>query len=82
MSIIRAGYLVELIELLNFVIILKSQNLLRGLIFLVGSQTVILIFLVFWIYLFLLTLLFVLQWLSFHWKILAMLLSQFPLTFH
>ena len=27
-------------------------------------------------------LVFVLQWLSFHWKILIMLLSQFPLTFH
>ena len=30
---------------------------------------------------FLLTLVFVLQWLSLHWKILIMLLSQFPLTF-
>ena len=36
----------------------------------------------FWIYLFLLTLVFVLQWLSIHWEILIMLLSQFPLTFH
>ena len=35
-----------------------------------------------WIYLFLLTLVFVLQWLSLHWEILIMLLSQFPLTFH
>ena len=32
--------------------------------------------------LFLLTLVFVLQWLSIHWEILIMLLSQFPLTFH
>ena len=31
--------------------------------------------------LFLLTLVFVLQWLSPHWQILIMLLSQFPLTF-
>ena len=30
---------------------------------------------------FLLTLVFVLQWLSFHWEILIMLFSQFPLTF-
>ena len=34
-----------------------------------------------WIYLFPLTLGFVIQWLSFHWKILSMLLSQFPLIF-
>ena len=33
-------------------------------------------------YLFLLTLVFVLQWLSLHWEILIMLLSQFPFTFH
>ena len=32
--------------------------------------------------LFLLMLVFVLQWLSLHWKILIMLLSQFPLAFH
>ena len=32
--------------------------------------------------LFVLTLVFVLQWLSLHWEILIMLLSQFPLTFH
>ena len=35
----------------------------------------------FWIYLFLLMLVFVLQWLSLLWEILIMLLSQFPLTF-
>ena len=34
--------------------------------------------LLFWIYLFLLVLVFVLQWLSLHWEILIMLLSQFP----
>ena len=36
----------------------------------------------FWIYLFLLTLVFVLQCFSHHWKILIMLLYQFSLTFH
>ena len=50
--------------------------------FLLGSQTVILTVLLFWISFFLLTLVFVLQWLSLHWEILIMLLSQFPLTFH
>ena len=49
--------------------------------FLLGSLTVILTFLVFWIYLFLLMLVFVLHWLLFHWEILIMLRSQFPLTF-
>ena len=48
----------------------------------VNFPTVILTVLLFWIYLFLLTLVFVLQWLSLHWEILIMLLSQFPLTFH
>ena len=33
-------------------------------------------------YFFLLMLVFVLQWLSFHWEILMILLFQFPLTFH
>ena len=37
--------------------------------------------LLFWIYLFLLTLVFVLQWLSIHWEILIMWLSKFLLTF-
>ena len=37
--------------------------------------------LLFWISFFLLTLVFVLQWLSLLWEILIMLLSQFPLTF-
>ena len=46
-----------------------------------GSLTVTLTVLLFWIYLFLLTLVFVLQWLSLHWEILIMLLSQFTLTF-
>ena len=56
------------------------MTLLRWLTFLLGSQTVILIVLLFWIYFFLLTLIFVLQWLSLYWEILIMLLSQFPLT--
>ena len=40
-----------------------------------------LIVLLLWIYLFLQTLLFILQWLSVHWEILI-ILSQFPLTCH
>ena len=69
MSIITTGLpiLVELIDLVNSVIISLSQmTLLRWLTFLLGSQTVILIVLLFWIYFFLLTLVFVLQWLSLH----------------
>ena len=52
--IIRTGLLilVELIDLMNSVIIFLSQmTLLRWLTFLLGSQTVILIVLLFWIYL-------------------------------
>ena len=41
----------------------------------------ILTVLLFWIYLFLLMLVFALQWLSLHCKILIIFLSQFPLTF-
>ena len=37
--------------------------------------------LLFWIYFLLLTLVFILQWLSLHWEILIMLLSQCSLTF-
>ena len=60
-----------------------SQTIsLRWLTFLLRSQTEVLTVLLFWIYLFLLTLVFVLQWLSLHWEILIMLLSQFPLTFY
>ena len=55
------------------------MTLLRWLTFLLRSQTLILIVLPFWIYLFLLTLVFVLQWLFLRWEILIMLLSQlFP----
>ena len=81
--IIRTGLpiLVELIDLVNSVIISLSQmTLLRWLTFLLGSQTVIFTVL-FWSYIFFLTLIFVLQGLSLYWKILVML-SQFPLTFH
>ena len=75
--------LLELIDLVNSVVIVLFQTaLLRWLNSLLESQAVILIVLLFWIYLFLLTLVFVLQWLSFHWEILIMLLSsQFLLTF-
>ena len=59
-----------------------SNDLTQMLTFLLGSQTVIFTVLLFWIYLFLLTLVFVLQWFSLHWEILIMLLSQSPLTFH
>ena len=52
------------------------MTLSRWLTFLLGFQTVILIVLLFWIYLFLLTLVFVLQWFSLHWEILIMLLSH------
>ena len=45
---------------------LSQMTLLRWLTFPLWSQTVILIVLLFWIYLFLLTLVFVLQWLSLH----------------
>ena len=83
-SIIRTGLpiLVELIELVNSVIIFLSQlTLLKGLTFLDGSQTVILIVLLFSTYFSLLLIVFVLQWLFLHWEILIML-SQFALTFH
>ena len=73
--------LVELIDLVNSVIIFLSQmTLLRWLTFLHGSQTVILTGLLFWIYFLLVTLVFVLQWLSLHWEILIIFLSKFPLT--
>ena len=58
------------------------MTLLRWLTFLLASQTVILTILFFWIYLFLLMLVFVLEWVSLYWEILIMLLPQFPLTFH
>ena len=54
---------------------------LRWLTFLLGSLAVTLTVLLFWIHLFLLMLVFVLQWLPLQQEIL-MLLSQFKLTFH
>ena len=73
---IRTGLpiLVELIDLVSSVIIFLSQmTWLKWLTFLLWSQTVILMVLLFWIYSLLLMLVFVLQWLSVHWKILIML---------
>ena len=68
--------LVELIDIKNSVRIFLSQvTLLRRLAFILGSQNVIITVLLFWIYLFVLTL-------YFHQEILIKLLSQFPLTFH
>ena len=63
-------------------IFLSQTALLRRLTFLRGSQTMIVIVLLFWTYFLLLTLVFALQWLFLHWEILIMLLSQFLWTFH
>ena len=71
--------LVELIELVNFDIHFLSQmTLFRCLTFLLGSLTVTLTILLFWIYLFLVMLVFVLQWLSLHCfpSILSLTFSQ------
>ena len=63
-------------------IIFPSQmTSLRWLTFLLRSLTVTLTLLLFRIYLFLLMLEFAVQWLSLHWEILIILLTQFPLTF-
>ena len=59
-----------------------SNELIQMVNVLLGSLTVTPIVLLFWIYLFLLNLVFALQWLSLHWEIIIMLLSQFPLTFY
>ena len=77
-SIIRTGLpiLAELIDLVN------SNDLTQIVNFPTRIPTMILTVLLFWIYFFLLSLVFVIQWLSLHWEILLMLLSQFPLTFH
>ena len=48
---------------------------------LLHSVTVTLTVLLFWIDLFLLMQVFVLQWPSLHWEVLIMFLSQFPFTF-
>ena len=59
---------------------LSQMNLFRWLTFLLGSVTVTLTVLPFWIYFFLLVPVFVLQRLSLLLEILIMLLSQIPLT--
>ena len=65
--------LVKLIDLVNSVIIVLSQMVLLGwLTFLLGFLAVTLAVLLFQIYLFLLALVFVLQWLSLHLEILVM----------
>ena len=77
-SIIRTGLpiLVALTDLVNSVVsVLSQMSLLRWLTFLLGSQTVILIVLLFWISFFLLTLVFVLQWRSLPWQILTVVVS-------
>ena len=84
----------KLLDLVNSVIIFLSQmTLLRWLTFLLGSQTVILIVLLFWIYFFLLTLVFVLQWLpsigkfwsccclGFHWLSITFTM-RWPILLH
>ena len=58
------------------------MNLLSWLTFLLRSLIVTLIVMFFWMYLFLLMLEFIQQWLSLHWEILIMLLSQSPSTLH
>ena len=55
---------------------------LKWLTFLLISQTVILMVLLFWIYFLLRMLVFVLQRLSLHWEILIMFLSEFQFTLH
>ena len=57
------------------------MTLLRWSAFLLGSLTVTLKVLLFWIFFLLLILAFIVQWLSLYWKFLIMLLSQFLLIF-
>ena len=71
--------LVKLIDPVNSVI--NSNDLTQMVNFstrIPDCDTILLI----WISFFLLALVFVLQWLFFHWKILNMFLCQLPLTFH
>ena len=65
----------------DVIIFLSQKTLLRWLTFLLGSLAMTLTILLFWTYLVLLALVFVQQWLSLHWEILIMLLSQLLLTF-
>ena len=83
-SIITTGQpvLVDLKGLINSAVTVLSQmSLLKQLTSQLESLTVTFTVLLFWIYLFLLTLVFVLQQLSLQWEILIILLSQFPLNF-
>ena len=59
-------------------ILFFDNFLLKWLTLLLRYQTLVLTVLLFWIHLFLLKLVFVLQWLYLHCEILIMLLSQFP----
>ena len=69
-------FLVELINLVNSATIFVSQmTLLRWLTFLLRSVVVTLSVFLFWICFFPLTLVFVLQWLSFNWEILIVFVS-------
>ena len=70
------------IDLVNSVVITDDLTHFKCLTFLLGSLIVTCTVMLFWIYLFLLSLVFVLRWLSLQLEILIMLLSQFPLTFH
>ena len=79
-TIIRTGllFLVELNDLVNFAIILNDLTQMVNFPTRIPdcdshSPALLDLFL---------TLVFVLQWLSLHWEILIMLLSQFPLTFY
>ena len=58
-----------------------SSNLTQIINFPIQILAVILTVFLFRVSFFLLTLVFIVQWLSLHWLILIMLLSQFPLTF-
>ena len=66
----------------NLIFFRSQMTLPRWSTFLLDSLTLTFTVLLFWIYFFLLMLVFVLQWLSLHWKILIMWLSHFSLTFH
>ena len=74
-STIRTGQsvLVELIDLVNLTQVINLPTLTPD----CDSHSP-----AFLIYLFLLMLVFVIQWLSLHWEILIILLSQFQLIFH
>ena len=77
--LIHSGTLIDLEN--SDIIFLFQTTLLKWLTFLLESLNVTLTVLLCWIYVFLLTLVFVPRRLSLHWVILIMLLSQFSLTF-